>query len=104
MQVIDIMQQLKKYSYNSFTKNDNKKIVDVFENDNRNYTIGAISYLLSDNKYENYLYVINNNKVVSNLLYEINNTELESKNYFNDLKSIVQCGDLILLLDKCKNK
>lgn len=104
MQVFDMLQQLKKYSYESFTKNNNKKIVDVYENENENYTIGSISYILSDNKYEIYLYVIKDNEVISNLLYKIIDNELESKKYFEELKSIVQKDDLSLLLYKCQNK
>lgn len=104
MQLIGFLEQLKKYSYNSYTKNDNKKIIDVYETSNEQFSFLVLSYLLSDNKYETYLSVTYNNEVVSCLLYAINSNKEQNKKHFRYLKKIVERSSIIDILKECKKQ
>lgn len=102
MQLSNVIEQLKKYSYNSNTKSDNKKLIDAYENDKEDYSICLLTYLLSNNDRETYLSVTVSREVVSCLLYKKFSDENDNKNYYNKLKKLVNMGDIFLILDECQ--
>ncbi len=102
MQLSNIIEQLKKYSYNSNTKNDNKKLIDAYENEKEDYSICLLTYLLSNNDKETYISVTVDKEVVSCLLYKIFSDDNENKKYYEKLKRLVINGDLSLILVECQ--
>ena len=101
MQLFNIIEQLKKYSYNSNTKNDNKVLIDAYENEKEDYSICLLTYLLSNNDKETYLSLTMDKEVVSCLLYKIFSDEDDNKKYYEKLKKLVIQGDISLILEEC---
>ena len=102
MQLSNMIEQLKKYSYNSCTKNDNKKLLDAYENDKEDYSICLLTYLLSNDNTETYLSVTIDKQVASCLLYKTFSDKNENKKYFEKLKDLVNKGDISLILRECQ--
>ena len=102
--VVEMFEEIKKYSFNSSRKEDKKNVVDIYEEECLDFEIGCvINYLSELNSYETYMYVgVGKDMIISNLFYKEFNTIEESKNEFESLKRIVEKKDLQYLLDLCK--
>lgn len=65
-----------------------------------NYDVGVIVNLNQEDKYIVYLYVEANNDVISQLLLKEFTNPIDATNYFNELSSLAEEGNL----DKIANK
>jgi len=80
-------EELKKYN--------SKDINEKYEMDYNEYILGCfLNRITDENKYETYIYIIKNNKVVPGILYEISEDFNYIYNKFSKLKEIVAKNDL----------
>ena len=68
-----------------------------------NYDIGVVSNLKRADKYIVYLYVEAKNDVISHILFKEFKNPLDSTNYFNELSTLAEEGDLDKIAVKMSN-
>jgi hypothetical protein len=97
-----IIEKMKSLSKKCETKNLEKKLIKVYNQDYENYDIGcAINYIKEKEVYEVYMFVgTGKDTVASNLLCNFFNNEDQAYKYYNELVSLAEKNDLDLILKK----
>ena len=92
--------KFKKLKKENVTVCDNEEHFKCNEYSFDNYDVGVIVNLNQEDKYIVYLYVEANNDVISHLLLKEFTNTIDATNYFNELSSLAEEGNL----DKIANK
>lgn len=100
MPYVELIKKIKEYSYKSETKELDKKLVKIYNQEYTGYDIGcAVNYIIEKNKYEVYMFIgLGKELAINNILSKIFNSIDEAVKYYEELVSLVDLNDLDLIL------
>ena len=98
----ETLNKIEKLTEESKTKNLEKKILKIYNQDYEGYDIGCIiNYLIEKDNYEVYLFIgLGKEKAVGNILLKIFNNEEEAYKDYLELVNFVDLNDLDVILNK----
>jgi len=105
MNTSDIIKELKEYCYKVDKKSidSNKEIFKNYEVEFLDGLIGTTCNSYNEsNKYEVYLFIGNKSDIACPLLYKTFDNPVDSSNYFEELKNLIENNNEKKIINRCK--
>lgn len=98
----ETLNKIEELTEESKSRNLEKKILKIYNQDYEEYDIGCIiNYLIEKDNYEVYIFIgSNKEKAIGNILLKIFNNEEDAYKYYLELVKVVDFNDLDVILNK----
>lgn len=98
----ETLNKIEELTEESKTRNLEKKILKIYNQDYEEYDIGCIiNYLIEKGNYEVYIFIgLNKENAIGNILLKIFNNEEDAYKYYLELVNVVDLNDLDAILNK----